>query len=293
MKVLFVGTVAFSKRALEKLLDMKVEIVGAVTKKHSAFNSDFADLSPLCLQYGIPFLRTDDINSSDSLNRIRKLSPDIIFCFGWSQLIKKDILNIAELGAIGVHPAALPQNRGRHPLIWALALGLEQSASTFFFMDSGADSGDILSQKAFRILYEDKASTLYEKVTATALKQIEEFVPQLQQRTFSRFPQDHTKANVWRKRGIPDGKIDFRMSSRAIYNLVRALDEPYPGAHIEYKGKRITVRAVREISFGQNNIEPGKILEIKGNIFTVKTYNGAIDVCEHEFDPLPCRGEYL
>jgi len=56
MKVLFVGTVAFSKRALEKLLDMKVEIVGAVTKKHSAFNSDFADLSPLCLQYGIPFL---------------------------------------------------------------------------------------------------------------------------------------------------------------------------------------------------------------------------------------------
>jgi len=41
-------------------------------------------------------------------------------------------LGIAPLGVVGFHPAALPANRGRHPLIWALFLGLKKTASTFF-----------------------------------------------------------------------------------------------------------------------------------------------------------------
>ncbi len=293
MRILFIGTVEFSKHALEKLSDLKAEIVGVITKKKSPFNADFADLTPLCLKHNIPFLHVKDINASDSVAWIRNLFPDVIFCFGWSQLVKKDILNIPRLGVIGFHPAALPQNRGRHPLIWALALGIDQSASTFFFMDEGADSGDILSQRHFQILYKDNAWTIYEKVIKTALEQIEEFVPQLEQGTFQRVPQDHTKANYWRKRGKPDGKIDFRMSSRAIYNLVRALTKPYVGIHIEYKGEKIPVWSVEEVPLNKSNIEPGKVLEVKGNVFTVKTYDGAVDICEHEFEPLPCNGEYL
>ena len=79
----------------------------------------------------------DDVNSKDNYNWIKSLNPDIIFCFGWSNLLKKDILTLAPMGVLGFHPSKLPQNRGRHPLIWALALGLKKSASTFFFMDEG------------------------------------------------------------------------------------------------------------------------------------------------------------
>lgn len=46
---------------------------------------------------------------------------------------------------IGFHPANLPQNRGRHPIIWALFLSLQETASTFFMMDEDTDSGDIIS----------------------------------------------------------------------------------------------------------------------------------------------------
>ena len=60
------------------------------------------------------------------------------------------ILDLAPLGIIGFHPAALPRNRGRHPIVWALVLGLEETASTFFFMDKGADTGDILSQEKIK-----------------------------------------------------------------------------------------------------------------------------------------------
>ena len=70
-------------------------------------------------------------NDETTINFVKKCNPDIGYCFGWSQLIGKDVLNIPSKGIIGNHPAELPYNRGRHPIIWALALGLESTASTF------------------------------------------------------------------------------------------------------------------------------------------------------------------
>lgn len=293
MKILFIGTVEFSYQALIKLIALDADIAGVCTKEKSKFNSDFEDLTPLCRKNNIPFKFVDDINSVENINWIKNLKPDIIFCFGWSNLIKKELLTLAPMGVVGFHPAALPQNRGRHPLIWALVLGLKQSASTFFFMDEGADTGDILSQEYFDILHEDDAKSLYDKVTSVALKQIEDFLPKLQNNSFQRIKQNHNKANTWRKRGKNDGKIDFRMSSRAIYNLVRALTHPYVGAHLVYKGKEIKVYKLREENCNNNNIEPGKVLKVKNNEILVKTYDGAVWIVEHEFNELPEVGEYL
>ena len=293
MKILFVGTVEFSYRALEKLIELKAEIVGVCTKEKSNFNSDFANLTPLCNINSIPLKYIEDITSIENVNWVQNLNPDIIFCFGWSSLIKNELLSLPKMGVVGYHPAALPQNRGRHPLIWALTLGLEKSASTFFFMEEGADDGDILSQKEFEILYEDDAKSLYDKVSNIALSQIEEFLPKLQNYSFQRVKQNHDKANIWRKRGKADGKIDFRMTSNAIYNLVRALTKPYIGAHIEYNGQDISIWKVEEINFDKNNIEFGKVIENDKKMIVVKTYDGAIKIVEHDFKELPKVGEYL
>ena len=278
---------------IEKLISINANIVGVCTKEESKFNSDYADLSPICNQNRIPLKNVSDINSNETVEWISSLNPDIIFCFGWSSLIKKDLLNLAPMGVVGYHPAKLPQNRGRHPLIWALALGLKNSASTFFFMEEGADDGDILSQKDFDILYTDDAKTLYTKVIDVALFQIEKFIPQLNNKTFNRISQNHEQANTWRKRGKSDGRIDFRMNSETIYNLVRALTRPYIGAHLEYKGKDIIIWKIEVLENTLNNIESGKILESNDKFIVIKTYDGAIKLLEHEFDEMPKIGEYL
>lgn len=293
MKIVFIGTVEFSKKALQKLVDIDVELVGVCTKEKSSFNSDFADLTPICKENKIPFNFVEDINSKESINWIKDLNPDIIFCFGWSSLIKNELLSLAPMGVVGYHPAKLPQNRGRHPIIWALALGLKRSASTFFFMDEKADSGDIISQKEFEILDSDDAKTLYDKIIQLSLIQIEEFVPQLKDNTYTRIKQDQVLSNIWRKRNKADGKIDFRMSSKAIYNLVRALTKPYVGAHIEYKENDISIWKVKIIENNDTNIESGKVIESNEEKLIVKTYDAAIEILEHEFKEVPKVGEYL
>jgi len=148
MRIVFIGAVEFSLKALEKLVELDANIVGVCTKKSSTFNADYADLTNVCKKKNIPYKYVDDINSKDNIEWIKKLNPDIIFCFGWSYLIKKELLKLPKMGIVGYHPANLPKNRGRHPLIWALALGLKKSASTL------------------------------------ALKQIEEFLPKLENKTY-------------------------------------------------------------------------------------------------------------
>lgn len=260
MRIVFVGAVEFSRRALECLLTINAEVVGVCTLKESKFNADHVDLSALSASHGIPWLYAEDINSVESLSWIKDKSPDIIFCFGWSKLLKQDLLKLAPLGVIGFHPAALPANRGRHPLIWALVLGLEKTASTFFFMDADADSGDILSQREIRIDDKDYACDLYDKMIQTSLEQIKEFVPQLSNRTLKYKKQDHLLANTWRKRDSKDGKIDWRMSAKSIHNLVRGLSKPYFGAHFIVNGQEIKLWRTAVVGISPSNIEPGKVL---------------------------------
>lgn len=294
MRLAFIGTVEFSKRALELLLDCDaVDVVGVVTLGESDFHSDFADLRPLAETRSIPCLLADQNDPSALAEWLGERAPEIVYCFGWSRLLPSQVLRVAPRGVVGFHPAALPQNRGRHPIIWALALGLDRTASTFFYMDEGADSGDILSQQAIIIEPEDDAGSLYQKVTATALDQIPRFTREIAEGGGIRVPQAHEAASYWRKRDARDGMIDWRMSMQAIDNLVRALARPYDGATTEFEGRQFRVWKVRPAGIGQPNDEPGKVLDADDGVLVVKCADGALLLTDHEIDQLPSVGQYL
>lgn len=293
-KILFIGTVEFSYKALSALIENKFDIVGVLTKSESNFNSDYCDLTPLAKANNIPVFYRTNHNQDEIISFINSKNPDIIYCFGWSHILPKIILSIPKHGVIGFHPAELPNNRGRHPIIWALFLGLKQTASTFFIMDEGADTGDIISQEKINI-YEDNAFSLYNKIINVALKQIVSFTLELEtKRAFLfKIKQDKKEGNSWRKRTKNDGKIDFRMTSRAILNLVNALSRPYIGAHLEFQEKEVKVWEVKEEKTNKLNHEPGKVLEVDGSDLIVKTYDGSIRIIDHEFNHLPLKGQYL
>jgi methionyl-tRNA formyltransferase len=293
MRIVFIGTVRFSENVLTKLIGMSVDVVGVCTLNKSPSNADHVDLAPFCRKHNIPVKYVTDINAKESINWIKALSPDIIFCFGWSQLLKTQLLYLAPLGVIGYHPTSLPANRGRHPLIWALVLGLKETASTFFFMDDGADSGDILSQYPIKISDNDTAGTLYKRITEVALKQVDEFIPALVSGAYKRVEQNHSLSNTWRKRGKDDGKIDWRMSAKSIHNLVRGLTKPYVGAHFILQGKAIKVWETELVINSQKNVEPGKVIFVDEKEFIVKAGENAIRLLKTEPVLDIKRGSYL
>ncbi len=293
-KILFIGCVESSFRLLKNLIDKNKRVVGVITKRASAFNSDFCDLTPLCEKHSIPIHYVNNANDEDSLSFIRSLSPDICFCFGWSQLLKEPLLSLFPCGVFGFHPSELPCNRGRHPLIWALVLGLKQTASSFFVIDANADEGDIVSQEVIEITYDDDARSLYDKVMDTAVRQETELVEAIENDRLIRRRQDKNSGNTWRKRGKDDGRIDWRMSCGSIYNLVRGLTKPYAGAHFNYNNMEIKVWRVKEIPCDDYpNIEPGKIIKCHSDgTVDIKAGGGLIRLLEFD-DVKLTEGEYL
>ena len=106
-------------------------------------------------------------------------------------------------------------------------------------MNEGVDTGKIINQKKIKINQSDDASKLYDKLTSVAKVQIDTIINNFHSKNI-KFLDQLSEGNEWRKRGREDGKIDFRMNSENIYNLVRSLTKPYSGAHVsindfEYK----------------------------------------------------------
>ena len=263
MKIILIGTVEFSKEMLKALLENDSKIQAVITSNNSEINSDYSDLKPLCEKNDIPCHITNDVNSNRTIELIKSYEADVIYCFGWSRLLKKDLISLPPLGVIGYHPAELPNNRGRHPIIWALVLGLKETASTFFIMNEEADSGDIVSQVKVKIDESDNAKSLYKKLSSIARKQVIEITNNLNQLDAIKVKQDNLKSNIWRKRSKKDGMIDWRMSAQSIHNLVRGLTRPYPGAHFEFMQKEYKVWETQIMKLENiKNIEPGKVLDI-------------------------------
>jgi methionyl-tRNA formyltransferase len=298
IKIGFIGCVESSAVGLNSLLsnnNADYQVVGVVTKKFSSFNSDFVDLSSICIEHSVPYLYAGENKSNTVEDFMQKLQPDIIFCVGWSYLLNSDLLNIPKYGVLGFHPADLPANRGRHPIIWAIALGLKSTSSTFFKMDLGADTGPIVNQVKIKIKSHYNARNLYDEILNTVSCQVTQIAEDMVAGKLNFVDQDHSKSNVWRKRGINDGVIDFRMTAEDIHNLVRALSSPYPGADVKIESDVYKIWKSELISSRYpKNIEPGSILEIDEDRLLVKAAGmSALYIWNKELGEKLIVGDYI
>ena len=88
MRIVFIGSSESSKLLLRQSLRLNLNIVGICTLKKS-LNHDFVDLKKEFSRLNIPKMYSSNINSNFSYKWIKNKKPDLIFCFGWSQIIKK------------------------------------------------------------------------------------------------------------------------------------------------------------------------------------------------------------
>jgi methionyl-tRNA formyltransferase len=197
-------------------------------------------------------IRVDNIN--DEIEKIEKINPDLIIVGGWQQLLCKEILEIPELGAIGFHSSVLPKYRGRAPINWALIMGEEKTGITMFYLSENADDGDIIAQKEVEILFNDDCNTLYKKCAKAGAEIIKENLVKIQKGTAPKIHNSSKSYPICPKRTPKDGEIDFNRSSLEVYNFIRALTKPYPGAFTYVNGKKIVIYKI-EIVMDESRLQ--------------------------------------
>ncbi len=185
---------------------------------------------------GVPVHCPADVNSPEWVEKIQAISPDVIFSFYYRNLLGDAMLSIPSAGAYNLHGSLLPAYRGRCPVNWVLVNGETTTGVTLHHMVKAADAGDIVGQREIPIGADDTALTLYNKLCGGAQGLLAEVLPLIKNGTAPRIPQDLKGGSYFGGRRPEDGKIGWHWPTSMIYNLIRAVTDPYPGAFTSLPG---------------------------------------------------------
>jgi methionyl-tRNA formyltransferase len=240
----------------------------------------FRSVANLAAKYEIPVHTPDTVNTPQWIERIRSWKPDLILSFYYRHMIPEEILNIPPLGAFNMHGSLLPKYRGRSPINWAVLHGEKETGVTLHHMVRRADAGDIVDQEKVSIGPEDTARDVFDKCVPAARHVLERQIDALTEGTAARKPQDESQATYFGGRKPQDGRIDWTQSAESIYNLVRAVTQPYPGAFTEAAGKRLFIWWA--VPLPDTEGEPGRVFSL--DPLKVATGKGGLEIVNWEWE---------
>lgn len=283
--IVFMGTPEFSIPALESLNQSGYNISLVITQKDRPRGRGKRMLpTPIkskALELGLEVYQPDCVNSSDSIDKLKKLSPDCIVVAAYGQILKKEILSLPKYGCINIHASLLPRHRGAAPINWAIIEGDKETGITIMEMDEGLDTGDIISLERIAIEDEDDSQSLHDKLAKLGGRLIVKTLDDMKAGEISKIPQDDSLSTYASMLSKDIGKINWNSSGDNIVNLVRGL-KPWPSAYIIYKGLNVKVHKVKKIEKFSKE-DNGMVVKVSDEGIYVNCLDSCIVIEELQF----------
>jgi methionyl-tRNA formyltransferase len=224
-----------------------------------------------------------DLDANKFVDKIKNIKPDYVFVAGWSGLLTNELITIPKEGTIGFHPSKLPQDRGRSVLAWQIEDAYKDTALTMFYYNDMPDCGDIIAQEKILIENNDYLIDVMDKIDNATYNLMRAYFPLIRKNKNPRKPQNINEGNFRRLRTDRDSKIDWDKNANVIYNKIRAISKPYPGAYFINKNKKIRIWKSEIIDLESMNKESslskaGTIIDKGDDFFIIKCRDKFIKV---------------
>jgi methionyl-tRNA formyltransferase len=263
------------------------EIKSVLTDKNSA------DIISLCKERGLPFFAGNP-RKGKAISGLVDPQCEVLVSVNYLFLIENDIISLASKLSVNFHGSLLPKYRGRTPHVWAIINNETETGITAHKIDTGCDTGDILSQIRIPISNIDTGASILAKYQERYPEFVAEVLQSIETGNYSLSPQDEQQATYFGKRTPEDGRIDWSWQRERVYNWIRAQAKPYPGAFTYYNRSKLTVHGALFSSRGYHYTVPnGTILEVRSNSLIVKTSNGCLELTDYEINENPEPGNIL
>ena len=283
-RILFFGYSEVGHACLELLLERGDHVIGLVTHEDAPDETIWFKTPALAArQHGIPVHTPQSVNTPEWIEKIAAMQPDLILSVYYRHMIGPAILAIPALGAFNMHGSLLPKFRGRAPINWAVLHGAPRIGMTLHRMVRRADAGAIVDQQGVDLSPQDTAEQAFRKVLPCARTVLARQIDHLLAGTATETPQDESEATYFGGRQPEDGRIDWSRPSLEIFNLIRAVTAPYPGAFSEFGGARLMVWWAQPAP-GQAG-PPGTLLSL--DPLVVATGDGALALTRAEWRGVP------
>ena len=244
----------------------------------------FSQIQSLCQNSEVEFFDWKDVRD-DIENIVEALGITHVFLVSWGFRLPTEINKTLKNTMIVFHDSLLPRYRGFAPLPTAIIKGEEEIGFSVLFAEEEIDTGDVILQRRFLLPPTMYISEAIDLVAHGYSEVVPELIEQLRKGSIKASPQDETKAtySVWRD--DKDREIDWKQSSKQIYDFIRALGGPYGGAYTFLKGQKISVfesHILPDLHFEIR--QPGKLWNISGETAAVICGSGMLKInkCFHE-----------
>lgn len=251
----------------------------------------FAAIDDLANENKIKLFKVKDYAMKDEDTRRFFLSNSfgLAVCLGWQRLIPQYVLDRFQAGIFGFHGscAYLPYGRGRSPLNWSIINGDDRFILNLFRYDKDADSPNVFTNRMFQITEHDTIRTLQYKNLLCSFEMVEQLLDSYRNHTICINSQSKDFDSLYGKRTPEDGKLDFTKKTREIYNLIRGVTKPFPGAfaYVDDGGKEL-VRVWEAAPFDSildfSKYQVGEIVEIFDGMPIIRTLDGSLIIKRHE-----------
>jgi methionyl-tRNA formyltransferase len=218
------------------------------------------------LAHNIPVFQPESINTSEGVQALRALSPDLLVVAAYGQILSRDVLATATEGGINVHGSLLPKYRGAAPVAWAIYHGETQTGVTIIRMSIRLDAGDILAQEAVNILPDETAGELEARLAHLGARLAVETVERMAAGPVVGVPQDKSLATKAPKLTKENGLIDWTCTAQQVRNHIRAMQPwptPYTFLHrADQPDQRVIMwnAKVNESGLPASNLTPGGVI---------------------------------
>jgi len=277
VKIIFFGSTEFSLPIVQRIYD-EFSIMGVVISKPKPKGRGLRTALPgigewarnMDLQLHMP----DDPNSSDFINVLRAMSPDLYVLSAYGYILSKQLLGLPRLGGINIHPSLLPRYRGAAPIQRAIMGGEEKTGVTIFFMDERIDHGDMIAQQEIAIDHDDDSSSLSGKLSRLGAQMIVDAIHKIESGNYSVLKQQGAVSYAPKIRK-DELIVTWQGSAKTIYDRIRAL-APSPGARTHFRKSEITITSAR---LGNKKL-PAGLLTVENKRLYIGTGDGSLQLLE-------------
>lgn len=166
-----------------------------------------------------------------------KNKPDVGVLASYGKILPSEILAIPKYGILNIHPSLLPKYRGASPVQAVILAGDKETGVSIIKMDERVDHGPIVAQFTEKILPDDTAESLYQRLFTSGAEVLLTILPVYLNGQIESRRQDDSQATYTKKLTREDGFVPPKMLKTAmegngasfVSRFIRAMF-PYPGA---------------------------------------------------------------
>lgn len=284
MKILYFGSSAFSVPALHSLSPLTTHVVTRKAKpKGRGYLTEAGAVKEAAEELHLPVIEIESFKGEDP-QALRELSPDLVVVVSFGLIIPKWFLDVPSLGAINVHPSALPKYRGPSPIQWAIWNGEAETAISIIRMNEKMDAGNILFQEKVVLEVDEDSRSLSERLALRAGDILSEFVRHIENSgLINGAVQDDGLATYTPIIRKEMGLVDWRCSSTELVRQIRALTE-WPTAYTNLEGKLLKLYKAKIGAVKGSEAEPGTIIRVTSEGIDVSTIDGMVTVTDLQIE---------